>query len=124
MQDEKQTYQKEYQKQYLEKNKRVSFILSNVFFEELRKRAVISDISVNTFSKNIITNHLNNSNFKPLNKEHEKHIKDYIRISRGIATNINQIAYKTNIDEVIDINILIKSLQSYETEFKKFIQKI
>lgn len=124
MQDEKQTYQKEYQKQYLEKNKRVSFILSNVFFEELRKRAVISDISVNTFSKNIITNHLNNSNFKPLNKEQEKHIKDYIRISRGIATNINQIAYKTNIDEVIDINILIKSLQSYEEEFKKFIQKI
>lgn len=124
MKDEKHTYQKQYQKQYLEKNKRVSFILSNVFFEELRKRAVISDISVNTFSKNIITNHLNNSNFKPLNKEHEKHIKDYIRISRGIATNINQIAYKTNIDEVIDINILIKSLQSYETEFKKFIQKI
>ena len=124
MKDEKQTYQKEYQKQYLEKNKRVSFILSNVFFEELRKRAVISDISVNTFSKNIITNHLNNSNFKPLNKEQEKHIKDYIRISRGIATNINQIAYKTNIDEVIDINILIKSLQSYEEEFKKFIQKI
>jgi len=124
MQDEKQTYQKEYQKQYLENNKRVSFILSNVFFEELRKRAVISDISVNTFSKNIITNHLNNSNFKPLNKEQEKHIKDYIRISRGIATNINQIAYKTNIDEVIDINILIKSLQSYEEEFKKFIQKI
>ena len=59
-----------------------------------------------------------------MTQEQKEFIREYIHISRGIANNINQIAYKSNIDEVIDINILINSLKSYEDEFKKFISKV
>ena len=51
-------------------------------------------------------------------------MREYLHISRGIANNINQIAYKSNIDEIVDINILINSLKTYEEEFKKFISKV
>jgi hypothetical protein len=51
------------------------------------------------------------------------YISEYIQISRGIATNINQIAHKTNIEAQIDIQILLSSLRRFEDEFKDFIKK-
>lgn len=116
-------YQREYKKLYNTKNKIVTFPLSNVFYSELNKRAVISDIKTNSFAKYVITEYLNNNTFKTLSDEENRHIKEYIQISRGIATNINQIAYNTNIGKQIDISVLINALKSYEEEFKKFIQK-
>ena len=101
-------YQSEYKKSYKEKNKIVTFPLSNPFFNELKRRAII----------------LNNNVPSTMTQEQKEFIREYIHISRGIANNINQIAYKSNIDEVIDINILINSLKSYEDEFKKFISKV
>lgn len=116
-------YQKEYKKQYNEKNKIITFPLSNAFYTQLKTKAIISDISVNSYAKYILTSYLNNDTFRPLSTEQKTYISEYIHISRGIANNINQIAHKTNIDKQIDINILIKSLQTYENEFKKFITK-
>ncbi len=116
-------YQKEYKKQYKQKNKIITFPLSNAFYTQLKTKAIISDISINSYAKYILTEYLNNDTFKPLSTEQKKYISEYIRISRGIANNINQIAHRTNIDKQIDINILIKSLQTYENEFKKFITK-
>ncbi len=52
-------YQKTYKKQYSEKNKIVTFPLSNAFYDELKKRAFINDTKINSFAKTIITNHLN-----------------------------------------------------------------
>lgn len=117
-------YQKEYKKQYLDKNKIVTFPLSNAFYTELKKRAYYLDIKPNTYAKHIVTEFLNNNIFKTLSSEQKQFISEYIHISRGIANNINQIAYKSNINETIDINILIASLKSYEDEFKKFITKL
>lgn len=118
------TYQKEYKKQYNEKNKIVTFPLSNAFYEELRKRAFINDLKTNSYAKSIVTTFLNNHTLNTLSKEKKEFISEYIRISRGVANNINQIAYKTNIEESVDINLLLNSLKNYEEEFKKFISKV
>jgi hypothetical protein len=117
-------YQEKYKKSYNDKNKIVTFPLSVAFFDELRKRAMYLDLKTNSYAKSIITAFLNNSTPKTLSFEQKEFINDYIRISRGIANNINQIAHKTNMNEMIDINILINSLRKYEEEFKNFISKI
>lgn len=116
-------YQEKYKKSYNDKNKIVTFPLSVAFFDELRKRAMYLDLKTNSYAKSIITAFLNNSTPKILSYEQKEFINDYIRISRGIANNINQIAHKTNMNEMIDINILINSLRKYEEEFKNFISK-
>lgn len=118
-----ENYQNEYKKIYKQKNKIVTFPLSNIFYEELRKRAFINDLKTNSFAKSVITSYLNNTKLDLLTKEKKELISEYIRISRGVANNINQIAYKTNIQETLDIQILLNSLRIYEEEFKNFITK-
>jgi len=117
-------YQKEYKKSYNTKNKFVTFPLSVAFYDELKRRAIYLDIQTNSYAKSIITTFLNNETPKILSYEQKEFISEYIRISRGIANNINQIAHKTNIDNDVDINILMSSLLNYEQEFKKFISKL
>jgi hypothetical protein len=90
---------------------------------ELKRRAIFLDIKTNSYAKSIITTFLNNNTPKTLSYEQKELISEYIRISRGIANNINQIAHQTNIDKQIDISILINALRQYEEEFKKFITK-
>ena len=116
-------YQKEYKKSYNNKNKIVTFPLSVAFYDELKRRAIFLDLKTNSYAKSIITTFLNNNTPKTLSYEQKEFISEYIRISRGIANNINQIAHQTNIDKQIDINILINALKNYEEEFKKFITK-
>jgi hypothetical protein len=119
----KKDYQKQYRQNYKQKNKRVTFPLSNIFYEQLRKKSIYYDLTVNSYAKQIITNFLNSDTNTPLTKDRSKLIQDYIHISRGIANNINQIAHKTNMGEYIDTGLLINSLKHYEDEFKKFISK-
>jgi len=116
-------YQKEYKKSYKTKNKIVTFPLSVAFHDELKRRAIFLDLKTNSYAKSILTTFLNNNTPKTLSYEQKEYINDYIRISRGIANNINQIAHKTNMSEQIDINILINALKQHEEEFKKFISK-
>lgn len=116
-------YQKAYKEVYKKNNKIVTFPLSVAFHDELRRRAILADLQTNSFAKNIVTSFLNSSILTPLTQEKKELINEYIRISRGIATNINQIAHQTNISGQVDINILINSLKNYEDEFKKFIFK-
>lgn len=114
-------YQKDYKKSYNNKNKIITFPISITVHNELNKRAIQWNLKINSYSKKIITSFLNNTTFTALSYNQKEFINDYIRISRWIANNINQIAYNTNINEQIDINILIKSLRQYENEFKIFI---
>jgi hypothetical protein len=119
----KKNYQKEYKKSYNQKNKIITFPLSVAFYDELKRRAIFLDLKTNSYAKSIVTSYLNNNTLNILSYEQKEFIGEYIRISRGIANNINQIAHQTNIDKQIDINILINALKSYEEEFKKFISK-
>jgi len=117
-------YQENYKKEYKRKNKIVTFPLKNAHFEELKRRSIYYDLSVNTYAKHILTNALNEDTTSLISSTQKEFISKYIQISRGIANNINQIAYSSNIGENIDISILIKSLQHYEEEFRNFINKI
>ena len=116
-------YQKTYKKGYKLDNKIVTFPLKNIFHDELRKRSFLHDLSVNSYAKTIVTNFLSTERISVLTKEEQEYINQYIRISRGIATNINQIAHHINSGELIDTKIILQSLHHFETEFKKFISK-
>ena len=118
------TYQENYKKKYLSKNKIVTIPLKNPYFDELKRRSIYYDLSVNSYAKHIITNSLNEDTTSLISPTKKEYISSYIQISRGIANNINQLAYKGNIGENIDINILLNSLRQYEYEFKNFISKL
>jgi hypothetical protein len=117
-------YQKNYKKKYNELNKIVAFPLKKPFYDELNRRSLYYDLSVNTYAKNIITNSLNEDTISIISPIQKEYISNYIQISRGIANNINQIAHRTNIGDTVDVGVLVKSLQHYEDEFKKFITNL
>ncbi len=117
-------YQRNYKIFYKQKNKIVTFPLSNAFYKQLKKRANFAKVKSNTYAKNIVISFLNNSKLKTLSPEQKEFISKYIHISRWVANNINQIAFKTNINEKIDIDVLITTLKKYEEKFKDFITNI
>lgn len=116
--------QKEYKDRYYNENKIVSFPLKKYVYIELEAKSVMYDLSVNSYCKSIITNFLNNDTSTILSSKQQEAIAEYIRISRGIANNINQIAHKANLGEKIDIQILLNSLAHYEEQFKQFIKSL
>jgi thiamine monophosphate kinase len=93
-------------------------------FETLKTKADKIGTSSNKLAKDILLNHLEAQPQNFQSKEQLDLIKEYMRISRGIATNINQIAHSSNIGEVVDINILIGSLKNYEDEFKALVKQV
>lgn len=116
-------YQKEYMKNYKKKNKLLTCVLANKQYELLAKKSSYYDLTINAYAKQILTKFLNHNHELPLTKDRVDFIKQYIRISRWVASNINQITKKANIEDTIDISILISLLQNYEKEFKAFITK-
>ena len=90
----------------------------------LKERAGKSDMTVNKMAKEVLLNFLENKPQGFQTTEQTKFIQEYMRISRGIATNINQMAHSSNIGELVDINILIGSLKKYEDEFRNLLTKL
>jgi hypothetical protein len=118
-------YYKTYQKYHYQKTRKmVTFALLNNEHQKLKENATKFGITSNTLSKNIILNYLENVPNTFQTTEQKKLLQEYMRISRGIATNINQMARSSNIGEIVDINILIQSLKNYEDEFKKLLSKL
>ena len=118
-------YYKTYQKYHYQKTRKmVTFALLNNEHEQLKTNASKFGITPNTLGKNIILNYLENIPNTFQTTEQKKLLQEYMRISRGIATNINQMAYNSNIGQTVDINILINSLKNYEDEFKKLLSKV
>ena len=120
----REEYQSEYKKEYALKKKIVTFPLDNSFYKELSRRSKIIDISVNSFAKNIVTTYLNNEKPIILTDYQTQQINQYIRISRGIANNINQLAYSSKGGLGVDVNILLQTLKSYEDNFTDIIKKL
>ena len=120
----REEYQSEYKKEYALKKKIVTFPLDNSFYKELSRRSKIIDSSVNSFAKNIVTTYLNNEKPIILTDYQTQQINQYIRISRGIANNINQLAYSSKGGLGVDVNILLQTLKSYEDNFTDIIKKL
>jgi hypothetical protein len=102
----------------------VTFALLNAEHQKLKANADKVGMTANSLSKQILLNYLENLPNTFQTTEQKKLIQEYMRISRGIATNINQMARSSNIGEIVDINILINSLKAYEDEFKKLLAKL
>ena len=118
----KKEYNKLYKQHHYNKTRKiVSFPILNKDYETLFSRAKLFGLTPNTFTKEIVLNFLESKPHSFITEEEHKQLREFIRISRGIATNINQLAYKANIGEFIDINILAKQLKKYEDEFQKFV---
>ena len=123
--EKRSEYQKSYKKYHYKKTRKIiTFPLLLEEFELLKNQAEKMGMSNNKMAKEIVLNHLDLQPQKFQTKEQLDLIKEYMRISRGIATNINQMAYSSNIGEMVDINILIASLKNYEDEFKTLVSKV
>jgi len=120
----RENYQSEYKKEYALKKKIVTFPLDNAFYQELSRRSKIIDISVNSFAKSVVTTYLNNEKPIVLTDYQTQQINQYIRISRGIANNINQLAHSSKGGLGVDVNILLQTLKSYEDNFTDIIKKL
>jgi len=123
--EKRSEYQKSYKKYHYKKTRKIiTFPLLLEEFELLKNQAEKMGMSNNKMAKEIVLNHLGSQPQNFQTKEQLDLIKEYMRISRGIATNINQMAYSSNIGEMVDINILIASLKNYEDEFKTLVSKV
>jgi len=122
---EKQEYLKNYKKYHYSKTRKVvTFPLLIEDYRILLGRAEKSLITSNTMAKEVLLNFLENKPNTFISAGQKEVLQEYMRISRGIATNINQMAHSSNIGEVVDINILISSLKKYEDEFRYLLTKL
>ena len=122
---EKKEYLKNYKKYHYSKTRKVvTFPLLIEDYKILFQRAEKSLITSNTMAKEVLLNFLENKPNTFISAEQKEVLQEYMRISRGIATNINQMAHSSNIGEVVDINILISSLKKYEDEFRNLLTKL
>jgi len=123
--DKRKAYLKSYQKYHYQKTRKmVTFALLNEEHVKFKTNATKVGMTANTLAKNIILNYLKNIPNTFQSTEQKKLLQEYMRISRGIATNINQMAHNSNIGQTVNINILINSLKNYEDEFKKLLSKV
>lgn len=122
---DKKEYQKNYKKYHYNKTRAiVTFPLFEEEHKILRERATKSDLTANKMAKEVLLNFIENKSSHFQTAEQTQFIQEYMRISRGIATNINQMAHSSNIGKMVDITILIDSLKKYEDEFRHLISKL
>lgn len=117
-------YQSAYKAYYKQKNVIITFPMERAQHDEFKHLAGTYGITPNALAKQLSLHYLTGTKPNYLTTKQHDIIKEYIRISRGIATNINQMAYNSNIGEQIDVGILIQSLKSYDESFKDFISKL
>jgi len=121
----KKEYLKNYKKYHYHKTRKiVSFPLFCEEYEVLLARAEKSSLTANSMAKQLVLNFIENRNDSFISTAQKKMISEYMRISRGLANNINQMAHASNIGEVVDVHILIQSLKQYEDEFRNLVAKL
>ena len=120
----REQYQKSYKKEYALKKKIITFPLDLAFHNELSRRSILTNITPNAFAKTIVTTYLNNEKPLGLNSYQQKQVSEYIRISRGIANNFNQMAHNSNMGFGVDVNMLLQTLKSYEDNFSELIKSL
>jgi hypothetical protein len=122
MAKEKSEYLRDYKKYHYSKTRKIiTFPLLLDEFELLSKSSSNLGITNNSFAKQIVSDFLHHNQIVPLTSDRVSLIKEYLRVNRGIATNINQIAYAANLYHKVDINILFEMLKKQEDTFKSFI---
>lgn len=122
---DKKEYLQNYKKFHYNKTRKiVTFPLLIGDYQVLLERAQKSSITSNSMAKEVILNFLENKPTSFISLEQKQFIQEHMRISRGVANNINQMAHSSNIGEEVDINILMAFLKNYEDEFKNLVLKL
>jgi len=122
---DKKTYAQQYKKYYYNKTRKiVTFPLLLDEHSLLLSRAEKCSLTANAMAKDVVQNFLENSPQTFQTQEQKAFLQEYMRISRGIANNINQMAHSSNMGQMIDINILISALKKYEVEFRNLVTKL
>lgn len=119
----KSEYNKAYKALHYKKVKKiVTFPLFNEEYKQLEEYAKTVDISTNSLAKNITLNFLEGARIPSLSDEQKRVINEYMRISRGIANNINQLAKSSNMGNSVNVNSIITELMRLENAFNSYIQ--
>jgi hypothetical protein len=75
-------------------------------------------ISSNSYAKNIVLNFLENRPYTELSSTQKELINTFIRQTRGVANNINQIAHQTNLNGVfLNHEMLLHEVKKLEDNF-------
>ena len=120
---EKKEYQKGYHQAYKDKRKRVSLSLNDASFSSLEYLAKQENVKITTYAKELLENSLNkqNPNKSLAIQEELRQIKLLIR---NIATNVNQIAHRSNTLKVmVEEQELLSHLQNLEKVIITYVEK-
>jgi hypothetical protein len=119
----KSEYNKNYKEYHYKKVKRIiTFPVLVDEHKKLEEYAKTVSVTTNTLAKNIVLNFLNGATVPALSEEQKRYANEYMRISRGIANNINQLAKSSNIGNHIDVNLVITELMRLENAFNSYIK--
>jgi len=103
---------------YLKTRKIVTFALLNDEYEKLSKVADTLELTPNSYAKNIVINFLESRPYNELSSTQKDLIQSFIRQTRGVANNINQIAYQTNRNGVfLNSEMLLHEMKKLEDNF-------
>lgn len=120
---DRKEYLKEYYKKYKENRgiKRFSISLEMDSYKVLKERcAKLGFLSMNDY----ITSLIEKKEHKWLEPKEEEILKSFITVIRGIGTNINQLAKRSNtIEQGIEDREVFTLLSNLEAEFKNYILK-
>lgn len=121
----KNEYNKLYKDNYYNKTRKiVTFPLLNTEHKILENVANKVELSPNSYAKNIVTNFLHNKEYMELSTTQKEIISSFIRQTRGVANNINQIAYQANSNGYFyNFEMLLQNLKRLEDDFKELVSK-
>ena len=113
---------KQYLDNYVESRKRISISLSTSDYEKVSYLAELNQTKPTSFITDIIQQQLNKSPF--VSQEVTDEIKAMKFLLRNIATNINQIAHRSNTLKVlVDERGLLLELKKLEEGISAYIHK-
>ncbi len=113
---------KQYLDNYVESRKRISISLSTSDYEKVSYLAELNQTKPTSFITHIIQQQLNKSPF--VSQEVTDEIKAMKFLLRNIATNINQIAHRSNTLKVlVDERGLLLELKKLEEGISAYIHK-
>ena len=110
---------KEYRKTY--DKPRVTLTLSKGEYTDFSKVADKEDLPVSAVVKNMALAYLQSIPYTPTGVEEK--LNDHNFLVRNIANNINQIAHRVNMDEVVSIHEVLGHLKHLDSLVREFIKK-
>lgn len=117
----KKDYQKNYHRTYEDKRNRVSISLNDTDFLTLSKLATQESLKPTTYAKLLLQNTLNNQNPNKSQALQEE-LRQTKLLIRNIATNVNQIAHRSNTLRVmVDEQDLLLHLKKLEDTINNYV---